>query len=588
MKQKLFSQQEVEHTVHRSGYDLSEKVNFTAKAGELLPVYHRTVMPGDNFKINPKLFTRTAPAASCPFTQIKEYVDFFFVPYRQLWRNAPQIFTKNTQNSLSASSPYTSSAVSDKGAYIQFNALLNGTSEDNPWKILSALQNQFGYNRALLSNKLFNYLGYGYIDTETFKQIAVQGKNYNTNNSPSQVSAFPLLAYHKIYNDFYRNSRWENSVPYNFNLDYSQNGAIYFPNKSHSYWNSPTLFDLHYASFPKDIFFGMLPSSQLGSDVVLDTLHPDPGASQAQLRTGTATIQVGAKDATTAGYNINGVGGDIGQGQNLYVNLSQIATDLEGKLSYLDIRQAQFLQHYKEVVGSGNLDYPTIIKKIFGYDVNESLTGNVQYLGGNTNVIQFNEQVNSNLTENLKPDIKATGKGSSNDEFIDFTVPEHGLIMAIYHAMPIVDYATDGFHFDLTKVSIDDYANPAFDTLGFQQLNSINFFSGLKDKNSPLGSIGYNVRFSDYKTGFDRVLGDFRETSRSWLAPVDLDYLKQHLQAGQLIIDATTFQCDPSILDPIFFVNANETVNTDQFLCQLNMEINAVRCLDRTGMPKDL
>ena len=586
MKTKLFSNTDVQHTVHRSGYDLSEKVNFTAKAGELLPIYHRTVMPGDNFKINPKLFTRTSPAVSCPFTQIKEYVDFFYVPYRQLWRNAPQIFTKNTQNSLSATSPYQSQTVSDKGAYITFSALFNGSSQDNPFRILHDKINQFGYNRSLLAAKLLSYLGYSYISSSVVEQIA-GGHNYSSPNLPQQISAFPLLAYHKIYNDFFRNSRWENSVPYNFNIDYSNIGAIYFPNASHAFWNSPTLFDLHYANFPKDIFFGMLPSSQLGEDVVLQTLHPDQGSSEVAVRSGKQNVVAGTPQSG-GGNVVTGNAGALTLHDPLYVSLDTIVADLEGSLKYLDIRQAQFLQHYKEVVGSGNLDYPTIIKKIFGYDVNETLTGNVTYLGGNTNVIQFNEQVNSNLGSDGLPEIKATGKGSSNDEFIDFTVPEHGIIMAIYHAMPVVDFATDGFHFDLTKVSIDDYANPTFDTLGFQQMKAVNFYAGIESKNVPYGSIGFNVRFADYKSGFDRVLGDFRETQKQWLAPVNLDYLKDHLQGqGVMKIDATTFQCDPSVLDPIFSVKVDSTVSTDQFLCQVNFDIQAVRCLDRTGMPKD-
>lgn len=582
MKTKLFSNTDVQHTVHRSGYDLSEKVNFTAKAGELLPVYHRTVMPGDNFKINPKLFTRTAPSISCPFTQIKEYVDFFFVPYRQLWRNAPQVFTKNTQNSLSASSPYQGIAVSDKGAYFSFNTLFNGLNENNPLKLLHLSTNQFGYRRSYLAAKLLSYLGYSYISKQTVDKIA-DGENLQNSNLPNQLSAFPLLAYHKIYNDFFRNSRWENSAPYNFNIDYSANGAIYFPNQGHPYWAGPTLFDLHYASFPKDIFFGMLPSSQLGEDVVLSTLDND-ATKVSEIYAGNATASVG----TTSSGNNKFLNTTANAGAALNARVGDIADKLSGQLRYLDIRQAQFLQHYKEVVGSGNLDYPTIIKKIFGYDVNESLTGNVQYLGGNTNSIQFNEQVNANLGADGLPEIKATGKGSSNDEYIDFTAPEHGIIMAIYHAMPVVDYATDGFHFDITKVSVDDYANPAFDTLGFQQMRSVNFYTGIETKDTPSGSLGFNVRFADYKSGFDRVLGDFRETQKQWLAPVNLDYLKDHMTSGKVInIDATTFQCDPSILDPIFSVKAGSGVASDQFLCQLNLDIQAVRCLDRTGMPKD-
>lgn len=582
-KQKLFSQTDVQHTVHRAGYDLSEKVNFTAKAGELLPVYHRTVMPGDEFRINPKLFTRTAPAVSCPFTQLKEYVDFFFVPYRQLWRNAPSVFTKNISNPLSASSPSENTVVSSNGAYFNYRNYLVEAVQG-----LHNKKNQFGYDRANLSFKLLNYLGYSYVPEQLQLDLFQNSSPvFSNNNIPSQLSAFPLLAYHKIYNDFFRNSRWESSLAYNFNIDYSHDGSIFIPVRNQDYYNSPTLFDLHYASFPKDIFFGMLPSSQLGEDV---TFSPTVNNSS------TVRVFSSSYKPITIGDTLNNsststnkyLNTNASKGENLVVNQGNLQSAFNNSIKYLDIRNAQFLQHYKEVIGSGNQDYPTIIKKLFGYDVNESLTGNVTYIGGNTNIISFNEQVNNNLTQQNLPTISATGKGSSNDEILQFSVPEHGIIMAIYHCMPIVDYCTDGFHFDVTKVSIDDYANPAFDTLGFQQLKSQNFYVGMGTDKSPIGSIGWNTRFADYKTGFDRVLGDFRETQKNWLAPVDLNYLKSHFDTNnKLVVDATTFQCDPSILDPIFAVKADSTVQTDQLLCCLTMDIQAVRSLDRTGMPKD-
>lgn len=577
-KQKLFSNLDVRHTVHKAGYDLSEKINFTAKAGELLPVYHRTVMPGDEFQINPKLFTRTAPSVSCPFTQIKEYVDFFFIPYRQLWRQAPAVFTKNTANSMSANSPTSNLAVSQNGAYFNFKSVVASTLP-----IFKGRKNQFGFDRLNLACKLLNHLGYSYFSTDLINKIG-NSTNITNSNTPNQVSAFPLLAYHKIYNDFYRNSRWENSVPYLFNIDYSTNGAIYFPSDaSDAYYNSPTLFDLHYASFPKDIFFGMLPSSQLGSDVMLSATPQDSILITGETKGGTVSLG----GITNQSTNDRTVRSNGNTGERLEVGLEELKQSFSNSIRYLDIRNAQFLQHYKEVIGSGNQDYPTIIQKLFGFDVNEALTGNVQYLGGNTNIISFNEQVNNNLIDSNLPTISATGKGSSGDEFINFTAPEHGIIMAIYHAMPIVDYSTDGFHFDVTKVNIDDYANPAFDTLGFQQMNAQNFFVGLGDTTTPVGSLGWNTRFADYKTGFDRVVGDFKESQKQWLAPVDLAYLKAHLSGTKLELDASTFMCDPAILNPIFSVQADSTVQTDQFLSQINFEIQAVRCLDRTGMPKD-
>lgn len=80
--------------VSRNGFDLSEKVAFTAKVGQLLPIMHKEVIPGDKFKINVKAFARTQPVNTAAFTRIRQYYDFFFVPWSQLWRNFGNFVTQ--------------------------------------------------------------------------------------------------------------------------------------------------------------------------------------------------------------------------------------------------------------------------------------------------------------------------------------------------------------------------------------------------------------------------------------------------------------------------------------------------------------
>ena len=88
----------------RNGFDLSFKKNFTAKAGELLPVMVKEVLPGDSFKINLRSFTRTQPINTAAFARIREYYDFYFVPYDLLWNKANTVLTQmydNPQHSVS-------------------------------------------------------------------------------------------------------------------------------------------------------------------------------------------------------------------------------------------------------------------------------------------------------------------------------------------------------------------------------------------------------------------------------------------------------------------------------------------------------
>ena len=62
------------------------------------------------------------------------------------------------------------------------------------------------------------------------------------------VNIFPLLAYQKIYQDFFRWSQWENANPSSYNVDYfsgvSPSLVDSLPAADSAYWKSDTMFDL--------------------------------------------------------------------------------------------------------------------------------------------------------------------------------------------------------------------------------------------------------------------------------------------------------------------------------------------------------
>ena len=71
----------------RSGFDLSRRVLFTAKVGEIVPVNVREVLPNDKAKIHLNAFGRSAPMNTASFGRIREYYDVYFVPYRLLYKD---------------------------------------------------------------------------------------------------------------------------------------------------------------------------------------------------------------------------------------------------------------------------------------------------------------------------------------------------------------------------------------------------------------------------------------------------------------------------------------------------------------------
>ena len=160
----IMSLKSLRNKTSRNGFDLSFKKNFTAKAGELLPVMVKEVLPGDSFNINLKSFTRTQPVNTAAFARMREYYDFFFVPYDLLWNKANTALTQMydnpqhavsldpTQNFvLSGEMPYVT--CEDIATYLY--TIFNQDSVNYP------TNNYFGYDRSTLTVKLLEYLGYG-------------------------------------------------------------------------------------------------------------------------------------------------------------------------------------------------------------------------------------------------------------------------------------------------------------------------------------------------------------------------------------------------------------------------------------------
>lgn len=610
---KLFQELDLKHTPHRNGYDLGNRVNFTAKAGELLPIWHRTMMYGDVARVKTRSFTRTSPVVSPAQTEIREYFDWFFVPYRLLWKDSPQVHTNNLENPVSATSGISNRPIGTQLPQFDFNAYRVGTGYLNK---LGQYKNDFGYNRGALSAKLMNHLGYGYFTVDNIKNT-IEG-DYATSKWQVEryMSLYPLLAYQCIYYNFFRNTLWEENVPYNYNVDYLSTSPIWSVSPSDSsatqFWANPTLFDLRYSNWPKDLFFGVMPSPQYGDEAVVDVGISDITAFS------TSRLPVEADNGQQLSVTSNGVGlvtGATPPTGPVWADPSGAQFELDSArstLGILTLRKAQFLQKYKEIRGSGNQTYSNIISKIYGINVNDPYQP--VYLGGRSSSINISEIDNTNLGSEEDSAIqRGKGIGSSESDVIEFQAQEAGILMCIYHAQPVVDYALTNLHFDVTKTEFDDLANPIFDQLGFQELpfkylSIVNPPIGLDNPESPSETlpsiVGYTTRYFDYKTSIDMTLGDFRESTplKNFIAPIDIGILRRYDSDGEadgINLNSNFFHVAPWVLDPIFtlksdplaydfqnhkYVNADFVV-TDQLRVFATVEAHFIRPLDYHGVP---
>ena len=132
--------------------------------------------------------------------------------------------------------------------------------------------------------------------------------------------------------------------------------------------------------------------------------------------------------------------------------------------------------------------------------------------------IDINEVVNTNITGSAAADIAGKGVGVSNGEINFNSNGRYGLIMCIYHCLPLLDYTTDMLDPAFLKVNVTDYAIPEFDRVGMQSMPLVQLMNPLRSMADASGLVlGYVPRYIDYKTSVDRSVGGFKRTLNSWV-----------------------------------------------------------------------
>lgn len=605
---------------HRSGFDIGRKNAFTAKVGELLPVYWDISMPGDKYKFNIEYFTRTPPVETSAYTRLREYFDFYAVPLRLLWKSAPSVLTQMQDiNQIQAFSLTQNLSL---GTYLPSLSLSNlstvlfrlNKDSETPGSV-GYYSNMFGFSRADLSFKLLSYLGYGnicqgtpssgsrwwstslkVIDSSDYTQQYIQN---------TVVNIFPLLAYQKIYQDFFRWSQWENANPSSYNVDYysglTPSLISSLPESSSSYWKSDTMFDLRYCNWNKDMLMGVLPNSQFGDVAVINVSNTegsipssvflkDPkGGNTSEIVTTSSynapltPISLAAKNASTSNV--------IPSGSTLQVNLSK----LQSQFTVLALRQAEALQRWKEISQSGDSDYREQIRKHFGVNLPQALSNMCTYIGGISRNLDISEVVNNNLAGSGDTAVIAgKGVGAGNGSFT-YQTNEHCVIMCIYHAVPLLDYTITGQDGQLLVTDAESLPIPEFDSIGMEVLPMTQIFNSPKASIVNLFNAGYNPRYFNWKTKLDVINGAFTTTQRSWVSPVTESLLSGWFGHGyeeggenpdtRVVLNYKFFKVNPSVLNSIFAVKADSTWDTDQLLVNSYIGCYVARNLSRDGVP---
>ena len=632
---------ELQNRPHKSGHDISAKNCFTAKVGELLPVWTDFAIPNSTYRFNLEYFTRTRPVQTSAYTRIREYFDFFAVPCDLIWKSfdsaviqmgekAP-IQSKDLLTNLTVKGDLPYCTLTDLSASLFFAG--GNQPLGNKVKVVDGFGNIFGYNRGDVNHKLLSMLDFGNFVTKTSEDIGTTSNRWwNGSAVPSAdslkkysqkynvnlaVNLFFLASYQKIYQDFFRWSQWENADPTSYNFDWYQGSGNLFGvglsstiPSSNEYWKRDNLFSLRYANWNKDKFMGILPNSQFGDLAVVDLGTISSSGSKIpvgaydgtndtgkfhQMQTRSESVNTGVSSTSKSSpiYPRDPDSISVREGSNLWAILGS-SPDLNLKFSVLALRQAEALQKWKEITQSVDTNYRDQIKAHFGVNVPQSESHMAKYIGGVARNLDISEVVNTFLPgaemESSQAYIYGKGVGSGQGSMTFNTGSGYYIIMCIYHAIPLLDYAISGPDGQNLATSVEDLPIPEFDNIGMESVPAVELMNSslYSNVNSADKILGYNPRYYNWKTKIDRIHGAFTTTLKDWVAPIDDSFLYSLFGGNLSTYKGVTwpfFKVNPNTLDDIFAVKVDSTWETDQLLVNCNVGCYVTRPLSADGVP---
>nr|DAF24915.1 MAG TPA: Major capsid protein [Microviridae sp.] len=383
-----------------------------------------------------------------------------------------------------------------------------------------------------------------------------------------RFNPFRLLAYQKVYYDFYRRQDYEGSKPEHYNID-DFNGDLINMTDTQRLLG---IFQLRYRWLAKDYFTGVVPSELFGTENLAQ--KNSVNALLPEYRQAMSNIVEGG--AGTTSMISDGRGVRIG-------NVNDVSTR--------SIRAIYAIEKLMRLTRrAGDYDYISQTSAHYGVDVPRGRGEEVSFLGGWNSQIDISEVVTTALTEKGDPaQIYGRGVGTQQGKDIHYEAKEHGVLMVITSIVPDSDYSGVGMSNFNAKLYRGDYFHPEFQDLGLQPIMSHELAfqphklnRSASDKFGKSVLLGYAPRYAEYKTANDELHGEFR-TGRefsSWVSSIKVLDNAFFTDAG---IKPSALLVSPSQLDSIFSVRFDGSESTDQFMCVCNNICKIIRPMSVTG-----
>jgi hypothetical protein len=163
----------------------------------------------------------TLPMNTAAFASMRSVYEFFFVPLHQLWAQFDQFITGMTDFHSSANKQVLGGKCPTSVPYFDLSSLFQDIHEEGQGDDIDDLH----YSRESGCYRLLDLLGYSRV-YDSFCQSYPATVSGLKNNVRYRCNPFRILAYNKIYQDYYRNTNYESFDTDSFNIDKYAGGEL--------------------------------------------------------------------------------------------------------------------------------------------------------------------------------------------------------------------------------------------------------------------------------------------------------------------------------------------------------------------------
>ena len=529
-------------------FNLSHDVKATYKFDYLYPFLCKPVYPGDTFNCRAEVFLRAMPLFTPVMHNVDLHLYFFFVPFRLLW---------------------------NKDKKTDWKTFITGGEDglqDPTLPYFTYTQAFDAVTDSIAHGSILDYLGFPTVDL--IDATAVPNGNLS-------VCSLPLRAYQTVWNEYFRNQNVQNEIE--FSVDQGQETSA----------DLVKLLTLRKKCWEKDYFTSCLPWAQRGVAMKL------PITGNALVPQGTLDVVVNAGRVPTNSSVSHGltvpanqttvtVSGLTGTSSARSVQLEGTASGGTFTMTGLSVgtinefRTNLRLQQWLEANARCGSRYIEQIFSHFGVRSSDARMQRPELLGGGKIPLIFSDvpqtSFGSGTSNNVLGDL--AGKGTLYGKTGGFKkfFEEHGVLLGLCCIIPRTSYS-QGVPREWTAFDKTDWYFPEFAHLGEQAVLNKEVYYNPTDTpsidNPNDGVFGYQGRFTELRYIPSSFHGDLRGTLQAW-----------HL--GRIFDSVPGLNAN--------FVAANTRANIfaledvqegqfDPFICQMHLDIKAVRPLPKYAIP---